>query len=76
VEPEGGFYVTLRLADLDEEKAAEAILRENHLLVHPGFFYDMDLSHLVLSFVQNPATIREAFPEMLETLERLPNSAG
>jgi len=76
VRPEGGFYVTLRLRDLDEEKAAETILRENHLLVHPGFFYDMDPNHLVLSFVQNPAIIREAFPEMLKTLDQLANYEG
>jgi len=28
IEPEGGFYFTLRLKNLDGEKAAEAILRE------------------------------------------------
>ncbi len=70
VAPEGGFYVTLQLQNLDEEPAAEAILRENHLLVHPGYFYDMAPSHLVLCFVQKPETIRESLPELLETLER------
>ena len=38
VSPDGGFYVTLQLEDLDEEQAAGAILKENHLLVHPGLF--------------------------------------
>jgi hypothetical protein len=70
VKPRGGFYVTLRLEDLDEERAAETILREDHLLIHPGYFYDMDLNHLVLSFVQEPAAIRESLPRLLRTLER------
>ncbi|MGD0101763.1 MAG: hypothetical protein ABSC60_15580, partial [Acidobacteriota bacterium] len=56
---------------LDEEKAAETILQENGLLIHPGYFYDMNPNHLVLSFVQNPETIRALFPEWLRTLERL-----
>jgi alanine-synthesizing transaminase len=70
VNPDGGFYVTLRLENLDEEQAAEAILRENHLLVHPGYFYDMAPNHLILSFVQKPETIRESLPKLLNTIER------
>jgi alanine-synthesizing transaminase len=71
IKPDGGFYVTLELGTLDEERGAEAILRENHVLIHPGYFYDMDPNHLVLSFVQRPETIRTAFPEFLRTLEQL-----
>jgi len=70
INPDGGFYVTLRLENLDEEQAAEAILRENFLLVHPGYFYDMAPDHLILSFVQKPETIRESLPELLKTIER------
>jgi hypothetical protein len=69
VTPEGGIYVTLHLEDLDEVKASEAILRERHLLVHPGYFYDMDSNHLVLSFVQHSETIQDSFPKLLEALE-------
>jgi alanine-synthesizing transaminase len=71
ISPDGGFYITVQLRTLDEERAAEMILRENHLLLHPGYFYDMDPNHLVLSFVQNPDTIRTTFPEWLGTLEKL-----
>jgi len=71
IKPEGGFYVTLHLEDLDEVQAAKAILRENHFLVHPGYFYDMDPNHLVLSFVQRSETIRDLFPKLLKTLESL-----
>jgi alanine-synthesizing transaminase len=71
IKPDGGFYVTIQLGALDEEKAAEAILRDNHLLIHPGYFYDMHPNHLVLSFVQRPEIINSAFPEWLRTIERL-----
>jgi alanine-synthesizing transaminase len=71
VKPDGGFYVTLCLGEMDEEKTAEALMRDNHMLVHPGFFYDMDPNHLVLSFVQKPEIIRDTFPEMIKTLGRL-----
>jgi alanine-synthesizing transaminase len=71
IKPEGGFYVTLRLEDIDEVQAAEAILRKDLLLVHPGYFYDMVPHHLVLSFVQRPETIRDLFPKLLKTLESL-----
>ncbi len=69
--PDGGFYVTLKLEDLDEEQVAELILKENHLLVHPGHFYDMDPHHLILSFVQTPEIIREAFPKLVRTVETM-----
>ena len=69
VQPDGGFYVTLKLVNLDEEQAAESILRESHLLVHPGYFYDMAPHHLILSFVQAPQVIREAFPKIVTTME-------
>jgi alanine-synthesizing transaminase len=69
VNPEGGFYVTLRLEDLDEEQAAEAILKEDHLLVHPGYFYDMNPHHLILSFVHKPEIIIDLFPKLRRTIE-------
>jgi alanine-synthesizing transaminase len=71
IKPGGGFYITLQIGELDEEKVAETILRENHMLVHPGYFYDMNPNHLVLSFVQNPEVIRASYPRWLGTLENL-----
>jgi alanine-synthesizing transaminase len=71
IKPEGGFYVTLRLEDIDEMQAAEAILREDLILVHPGYFYDMAPHHLVLSFVQRSESIRDLFPKLLKTLKSL-----
>jgi|WetSurMetagenome_2_1015567.scaffolds.fasta_scaffold17992_2 alanine-synthesizing transaminase len=69
VKPDGGFYVTLNTGGLEEEAAAEQILRNNHILIHPGYFYDMNPNHLILSFVQTPETIRSLFPELLATLD-------
>ncbi len=69
VKPQGGFYVTLRLKDIDEERAAQAILQKQHLLVHPGYFYDMDPDHLVLSFVQPPHKMQTLVPKLLMVLE-------
>jgi aspartate/methionine/tyrosine aminotransferase len=71
VKPQGGFYVPLRLTGLDEQRAAEELLRQHHLLVHPGYFYDMEGNHLVLSFVQEPEILREMLPALIETLEGL-----
>ena len=71
VKPEGGFYVTLRLNGLEEEKAAEIILKRNRLLLHPGYFYDMEPDHLVLSFVQKPEILRDVLSAITTTLSDL-----
>ena len=63
--PQGGFYVTLRLNGPDEEQTAQRLLREHHLLIHPGYFYDMAPHHLVMCFVQEPETINAFFPKFM-----------
>ena len=60
VEPAGGFYITLRIPH-DEETSAMKLLSESHILVHPGYFYDIDPNHLVMTFIDDPASIRDAF---------------
>ena len=60
VEPRGGFYVTLPIPD-DEEKSAARLLGEAHILVHPGYFYDIRPDHLVMTFIHEPAVVDEAF---------------
>jgi len=71
--PGGGFHVVLNLngggKSCGEEEAAHRILTEKHLLVHPGYFYDMNPHHLVLCFVQKPEVINAAFPELLKTIQ-------
>jgi aspartate/methionine/tyrosine aminotransferase len=69
--PDGGFYVTVRLEGIDEEEASEALLRDDCLLVHPGYFYDMPPHHLVFSYVQRPELMQEHVPKLSATLARL-----
>ncbi len=68
VEPAGGFYVTIGIGAVDEEEAAERLLVENHILVHPGHFYDIVPQHLVFSFVQERETIRESLPAVIRLI--------
>jgi aspartate/methionine/tyrosine aminotransferase len=68
VAPAGGFYVTLKLDSLDEESAALRALNDEHLLVHPGHYYDMKPHHLVISFIQHPDIIGNAMPRLLRVL--------
>lgn len=65
--PDGGFYVTLRLAQ-DEEAAAEALLRQTGALAHPGYFYEIAPHHLVFSFALDPALLDSMLPRMVKIL--------
>ncbi len=71
VAPDGGFYLTLRLREIDEEYAARELLAKEHILLHPGYFYDMRPQHLILSFVQKQEDIAEVFPRFVSCLESL-----
>ena len=44
IRPEGGFFSLTLKVDQDEEELALRLrlLKEQHVLVHPGYFYDMD----------------------------------
>ena len=63
--PAGGFYVTVRLQH-EEEEAALQLLREHHILVHPGYFYDIPPDHLVMTYIQDSANLRKAFSTIAE----------
>jgi alanine-synthesizing transaminase len=63
--PAGGFYITLRLPS-DEEQSALTLLRDNRVLVHPGYFYDIAPNHLVMTFIQDAANLRTAFAAIAE----------
>jgi aspartate/methionine/tyrosine aminotransferase len=65
VAPQGGFYVTLKVSQ-DEEQAALRLLGEKHILVHPGYFYDIAPDHLVMTFIQSPHNLRGAFEAIAE----------
>ena len=63
VPPRGGFYVTLPIPH-DEEEAAARLLRESHILAHPGYFYDIRPDHLVMTFIHEPEVVAKAFAEI------------
>ena len=63
--PAGGFYITLRLPN-DEEQSALTLLRDNRVLVHPGYFYDIAPNHLVMTFIQDSANLQKAFAAIAE----------
>jgi alanine-synthesizing transaminase len=69
LKPEGGFYLTIRLADGVDEETMSLQLLEKGFLVHPGYFYDLEGSHVVIHFLQKPAVIRR-FTRTLRALCR------
>lgn len=79
IPPEGGFYTAVRIKDKpggeaqDEERIALDLLRRESLLLHPGFFYDLSPSHLVLSFIQAPALLEESLRKLLRYFEGVQN---
>lgn len=61
----GGWYAAIRLGEDDEELTLE-LLREKHVLVQPGFFFDFDEDGwVVVSLLQEPALFKEAVERIL-----------
>ena len=60
----GGWYAVIRLGEDDEELTLR-LLREKHVLVQPGFFFDFDEDGwVVVSLLQDPALFKEAVARM------------
>ena len=60
----GGWYAVIRLGEDDEELTLR-LLREKHVLVQPGFFFDFDEDGwVVVSLLQEPALFNEAVARM------------
>jgi aspartate/methionine/tyrosine aminotransferase len=73
VHPGGGFYAAVRVdTTLDDEALALHILRTAGCLVHPGFFYDLEPTHLVLSLVTAPEAGREALRRVVAAIDQAP----
>ena len=52
---EGGWYAVLDMGAIDEEQVVLDTLRKNHILIHPGFFFDFETAgHLVVSLLPRP----------------------
>ena len=66
----GGWYAVLHLGDDDEELTLR-LLREKHVLVQPGFFFDFDEDGwIVISLLQEPAVFTEAIRRMSELRQK------
>jgi alanine-synthesizing transaminase len=72
VAPSGGFYLTARWvgSERDEEQWIIKLLSEHGVLVHPGYFYDIPETHLVMNFVQEHGALKQALRRLAEFLGR------
>ena len=62
----GGWYAVVRLGE-DDEEITLRLLREKHVLVQPGFFFDFDEDGwVVISLLQEPAQFKQAIDRMNE----------
>ena len=60
----GGWYAVVRLGE-DDEEITLRLLREKHVLVQPGFFFDFDEDGwVVISLLQEPAQFKQAIERM------------
>jgi hypothetical protein len=70
LEPEGGWYATLRVpATLPEEERVARLLEDEGILVHPGYFFDFPHeAYLVMSLLPEPGPFAEAVDRMLSRM--------
>src|SRR5205807_4933072 len=70
--PEGGFFLTVALKKhgVEEEEIACRLLEKQRILVHPGYFYDMEGQHLILSFANRLQVLRRALDAVMEEIRR------
>jgi alanine-synthesizing transaminase len=70
--PEGGFYAAIPLREgCDDEAAAISLLKEERLLLHPGYFYDLKQPYLVMSLVNRAKEFKAVMPRLLKALKRI-----
>ena len=61
----GGFYTTLKLAEsMDEDFLTLKLLEKERLLMHPGYFYDVEGRHVILSHVGEPKMMHNALEKI------------
>ncbi|MEK7286766.1 MAG: aminotransferase class I/II-fold pyridoxal phosphate-dependent enzyme [Nitrospirota bacterium] len=65
--PEAGFYVVVKIKDprKNEEKIALALLEQEGILIHPGYFYNLPPGHLVICFVSRPQVLRKCLEKIV-----------
>ncbi len=65
---EGGWCAVIRVpSTIGEEALVMRILRESHVVVHPGYFFDFHTgAHLVVSLLPDPAVFVKGLSHVLE----------
>jgi alanine-synthesizing transaminase len=68
---EGGWYAVLKTRlDIPEDEWALKLLREAHVFVHPGYFFDFDEEgYVVVSLLTPESTFREGIARLLSSIE-------
>ena len=66
---EGGWYAVLKLGEgADDEQTALDLLEKQKILAHPGYLYDFDAPHLVLSLLVPCLRFEEAIDRLSNEL--------
>jgi aspartate/methionine/tyrosine aminotransferase len=64
---EGGWYGIFRLSThVDEEKFVLRLLKEQGVLIHPGYFYDLEGSHGIVSLLCEPKKFQQGLSKLLD----------
>jgi hypothetical protein len=68
VPPVGGFYAALRWTgpERGEEQLLIDLLKATRILAHPGYFYDIPGTHLVMTFVEELEVLARALNQLVE----------
>jgi aspartate/methionine/tyrosine aminotransferase len=67
--PAGGFHMVVPVSrEIDEEALAIELLATENILVHPGYYYDIEGRHLVMAFVHPIETLAPALARVREHL--------
>jgi aspartate/methionine/tyrosine aminotransferase len=69
---EGGWYAVVALPAVRNDEAwALALLEEQRLIVQPGYFFDMQGTHLVLSLITPESRFDEGLARLRSALDAL-----
>ncbi len=69
---DGGWYSVMQIpAIVEEEELTLALLREDGVLVHPGYFFDFPKeAYLILGLLPGPETFDEGIRRILARVDR------
>lgn len=69
---QGGWYAVVKISDaIDEEELALTLLKEDHVYVHPGYFFDFDEgAHLIISLLPKADVFQEGIKLILDRMDK------